>query len=118
MRANLFTDAQFVLRRYYFSTSLRGECYINAATREDSEPAPINDDGVEIPPPSHNEVRVAIKRVKNNKAPVPDGLPAELVKAGGDELVRSMYQLIWRILLEESMSSDWNVSALCPVLKK
>ena len=28
---------------------------INSATREDSEPGPIDDDGIEIPPPSHNE---------------------------------------------------------------
>ena len=62
-------------------------------------------------PPSHNQIR-------NNKAAGPDGLPAELFKAGGDELVRSMHQLIYRIWLEESMPSDWNLSALCPVLKK
>ena len=66
-RGNLLTDAQGVLRlwRHYFSTLLRGDGDINSATREDSEPAPIDDDGVEIPPPSHNEVRVAIQRLKN-----------------------------------------------------
>ena len=95
---------------------MRGDGDINAGTREDSEPAPIDDDGVEIPPPSHNEVRVAIQRLKKNKAAVQDGLPAELFKAGGDELVRSMHQLIYRIWLEDSMPSDCNLSA--PVLKK
>ena len=29
-----------------------------------------------------------------------------------------MHQRICRILLKESMSSDWNLGALCPVLKK
>ena len=63
-RANLLTDAQGVLRlwRHHFSffiTLLRGDGDINAATREESEPAPIDDDGVEISPPIHNEVRVA-----------------------------------------------------------
>ena len=54
-RGNLVTDAQGVLRlwRHHFSTLLRGEGYINAATREDSEAASIDDDGVHIPPPSH-----------------------------------------------------------------
>ena len=106
-RDNLVTNAQGVLRlwRHTFSTVLRSEGDINVATREDSEPAPIDDDGVEIPPPSHNEVRVAIQRLKNNKAAGTNGLPSELFKAGGDELVRSM-------------PSDWNLSALCPVLKK
>ena len=92
-RGNLVTDAQGMLRlwRYYFSTLLRGDGDINSATREDSEPAPIDDDGVEIPPPSHNEVRVAIQRLKNNKAAGPDGFPVDLFKAGGDELVRNMH---------------------------
>ena len=106
------------LWRHLFSTLLRGDSNINFATREDSEPAPINDYGVEIPPPSHNELRVTVHRLKNNKAAGPDGLPAELFKAVGDELVKSMHQLICRIWLEESMPSEWNLSALCPVLKK
>ena len=42
------------LWRNHFSTILR-DGDINSATGEDSEPAPIDDDGVEIPPPSHNE---------------------------------------------------------------
>ena len=74
-------------------------------------------DRVETPPPSHNELRVAIQRHKNNKTAGPDGLPAELFKAGGDELIRSMHQLIYRIWLEESMPSDWNLGAMSPVLK-
>ena len=49
-------DAQGVLRlwRHHFSTLLRGDGDINVATREGSEPAPM--DEVEIPPPSHNEI--------------------------------------------------------------
>ena len=65
------TDAQGVLRlwRHHFSTLLRAEGDINAATREDCEP--IDDRGVEILPPSHNVVRVVIQRLKNNKAAGP-----------------------------------------------
>ena len=74
--------------------------------REDSEQTPIDDDGEKIPPPSPNEVRVAIERLKNNKAAVLDGFPAEWFKARGDELVRNMHQLICRIWLAESMPSD------------
>ena len=73
------TDAQAVLtlRMQNFSTLLRGDGNINSATRKDSVPAPIDDDGVEMPPPSHNEVRVAIQRLKTNKVAGHDGLPAE-----------------------------------------
>ena len=78
-----------ILWRHHFSALLRDKGDINAATREDNELAPIHDDGVEIPLPSHNEVQ----RLKNNKAAGPDGLPSELFKAGVDELVRSIHQL-------------------------
>ena len=93
------------LWRHHFSTLLRGDGNNEAATKDDNESAPIEDNGIEIPPPSHNEVRVAIQRLKNNKGAEPDGLPVELFKAGGDDLVRSMHQLIYRIWLGESMPS-------------
>ena len=48
----------------------------------DDVPNPIDNDGVEIPPSSHDEVKVAIMRFKNNKAAGPDGLSAELLKIG------------------------------------
>ena len=32
------------------------------------------DGGMEIPPPSHEEVKVAVMSLKNNKATGPDGL--------------------------------------------
>ena len=55
---------------HHSSTLLRGDGDINSATREDSEPAPIDDDVVEIPSPNHSEVRVVIQQLKNNKAAI------------------------------------------------
>ena len=45
-------------------------------------------DNTPVAPPDREEVAVAIQRLKLNKASGYDGLPAELFKAGGDELVR------------------------------
>ena len=53
----------------------------------DVVPSPIDDDGVEITPPSHKEVNVSTIRLKNNKSAGPDVLPAELFKTGCNELV-------------------------------
>ena len=49
-RGNLATDEQGVLRlcRQHFSTLLLDDGDINSATSEESEPARIDDDGVEI----------------------------------------------------------------------
>ncbi|XP_060665548.1 uncharacterized protein LOC132797786 [Drosophila nasuta] len=116
---NLVTDTQCTLRlwRAHFSKLLAGDDGTNPAIGG-SNPIPPIDDNVDIPLPSHDEVRVAIMRLKNNKAAGADGLPAELFKAGGEELIRCMHQLFCRIWLEESMPNDWNLSVLCPVLKK
>ena len=37
-------------------------------------------------PPSYQEVTLTIRRLKNNKSPGSDGIPAEFLKAGGDVL--------------------------------
>ena len=77
---NLVTDPQGVLRlwRKHFSTLLQSDDDTNTAFMNVVH-NPIDDDGVEIPPPSHEGVNVAITRLKNNKAAGPDRLPAELV---------------------------------------
>ncbi|XP_050745358.1 uncharacterized protein LOC127011601 [Drosophila biarmipes] len=105
------------LWRDHFSKLLAGDDGANSAIGG-SSPIPPIDDNVDIPLPNHDEVRVAKTRLKNNKATGADGLPAELFKAGVEELIRCMHQLLCRIWLEESMSNDWNLSVLCPVLKK
>ena len=57
-------------------------------------------------------------RLKNNKAAGPDGIPAELFKTGCNELVGGMHQLVYKIWIKEGMPNDWNLSDLCPALKK
>ena len=79
------------LWRHHCSTLLRSDGEFISATREDSEPAPIDVEVVEISPPSHNEVRAAIQRLKNKKTAGPRGLPVELFRSGDDELVMSMH---------------------------
>lgn len=54
---------------------------------------------------------------KSNNAASHDELHAGLLKGGGDELVGFMHQSIYRIWLEEVMSTDWNISDLFPVKK-
>ncbi|XP_054081972.1 uncharacterized protein LOC128919982 [Zeugodacus cucurbitae] len=113
---NLVSDVQGVLGlwREHFSDLLNGnEC----TTPGDGEPdSPIDDDG--IPLPDHEQIRIAITRLKNNKAAGADKLPAELFKYGGEELIRCMHQLLCKIWSEESMPDDWNLSVLCPIHKK
>ena len=111
----LVTYAQSMLAiwRDHFSTLLVAErTYLDETIGE------IDDDGIDCPPPNQDEVRTAIARLKNNKAAGADGLPAELFKTGGDELIGRMHKLICKIRLDECMPDDWNLSVLCHVFKK
>ena len=116
---DLVTDVQSNLKlwREHFSNLLNSDSC--ACHRESEDPdTPIVDDGIVVPLPDHDEVRIAITRLKNNKAAGADGLPAELFKHGGEELVRCMHQLLCKIWSDESMPADWNLSVLCPIHKK
>nr|XP_043068191.1 uncharacterized protein LOC122321607 [Drosophila bipectinata] len=91
---NLVTETEVVLRlwRDHFSSLLSG----SSTDSEDYDPrTPIYGTDIEVPIPSHIEVKDAIQRLKNNKSAGADGLPAELLKA-----------------------ADWNLSMICPILKK
>ena len=58
-----------MLQGKHFSTLLQGDDDTNIAFK-DIVPNPIDNDGVEIPPPSHEEVKVAIMWLKTIKRQV------------------------------------------------
>ncbi|XP_053968269.1 uncharacterized protein LOC128869687 [Anastrepha ludens] len=107
----LVIDIQSNLKlwREHFSNLLNSDSC--ACHRECEDPdAPIVDDGIVVPLLDHDEVRIAITRLKNNKASGADELPVELFKHVGEELVRCMHQLLYKIWSDESMPADWNLS--------
>ncbi|XP_055843121.1 uncharacterized protein LOC129909960 [Episyrphus balteatus] len=101
----------------HFCNLYNGDDEANPAQRQIA-PFNIDDEGQHFRPPDLEEVKAVISKLKSNKAAGADGLAAELFKAAGDDLVRSMHQLICRIWSEESMSTEWNLSIVCPILKK
>ncbi|XP_067633297.1 uncharacterized protein [Eurosta solidaginis] len=115
---DLVTDVQRALRlwREHLSALLNGENYL--PHRDDEPESAIDGDGIDIPPPVYDEVRITITRLKNNKTAGADGLPAELFKYGGEKLVRRMHQLLRKQWADECMPDDWNLCILCPVHEK
>ena len=64
------------------------------------------------------EVEEAIKKSKNGKAAGGDGIPAELIKEGGDNLkvwLKGLYNEIWRT---GKPPKEWTRSIICPIFKK
>lgn len=73
---------------------------------------------VDVSPPSLKEVKEAIAKLKNNKAPGVDGIPAELLKHGGPELTKRMHEIISLIWSKEELPDGWNYAVICPLHKK
>jgi hypothetical protein len=56
-----------------------------------------------IEEPNVEEVREAIKELRNNKAPGGDNICVEMVKYGGDKLIQLIYELIKDVWRQEVM---------------
>ena len=69
-------------------------------------------------PPTVEEVAKAIAKLKNNKCPGADGIPAEVFKYGGDELTRRLYQIICQIWEEEDVPQQWKDASIIKLFKK
>jgi len=64
------------------------------------------------------EVKKTINSLKNWKAPGIDGIPAELIKYGGDELHQVIFELCQKIWKDEQLPEEWNKAIVVPLHKK
>nr|VZI27408.1 unnamed protein product [Spirometra erinaceieuropaei] len=69
-------------------------------------------------PPSKGEVADAIQKLRNNKAPGEDGIPAEIFKSCVDTLVPWLHEVIERAWRDEVVPDDWRLGILVHILKK
>ena len=76
---------------------------------------PNNDDSHDI---LYAEVEGAINTLKRNKSPGSDGITAELLQAGGEQLVRQMHTLCNKAWKEGTIPEEWGKSILVPIPKK
>ena len=68
--------------------------------------------------PTKEEIRRAIKHLKNNKATGPDDIPAEAPKTNIDTSVELLYPLFTEIWEKEEVPSDWRDGYLINLPKK
>jgi hypothetical protein len=71
-----------------------------------------------LPPPTLEEVKEQIKANKNNRARGVDNFTGEMIKYGGDELLKHVSALIYKIWNEEKMPEQWSTAVICPIHKK
>ena len=115
---NLLVNDEDVLNRWleYFS-GLLGKL-IPSANRTTIPFMLDSLDAQETPPPSITEIKAAIQKLKRNKSPGSDGIPAELIKSAGDSFVEHLHQLFQMIWSTLVMPSEWNLSMITPIYKK
>ena len=71
-----------------------------------------------IPPITEQEVENSIKRLSNRKTPGIDGITSELIKAGGDMMIKILTILFNKIINTEKSSEDWSKMIITPIHKK
>ena len=66
----------------------------------------------------YSEVEEAISTLKRNKSPESDGITAEMIQAGGEQLVRQIHLLCNKAWNESTIPEEWSKSILVPIPKK
>lgn len=61
------------------------------------------------------EVARIIEGLKNNKSPIENKIPAELLKKGGKDLINTMHRIIGEVRKRETMPEEWCRAILCPI---
>ena len=64
--------------------------------------------------PSQEEIGKAIQKQKNGKAPGPDGIPAQILKADVNTSTQMLYEIFEKVWEEEIIPEDWKECDLSP----
>ena len=63
------------------------------------------------------ELKNALKSIKNNKSPGPDEIPIEVIKSAGHEMIEFLVKLLNTCYTTGTVPKDWNKSQICPIFK-
>ncbi|CAH8462687.1 unnamed protein product [Schistosoma guineensis] len=92
-----------------------------------NRPAPMNpvdieaahiDLPIDVNPPTTEEIRMAVRQIKNGKAAGPDNIPAEALKSDVEVTTSMHYLLFKKIWEEEQAPMDWKEGHLVKIPKK
>lgn len=64
------------------------------------------------------KLKSIILKLKNRKAPETDHITNEMLKYGGDELLKELHFLYNKILTRKEISNQWRESTTIPIFKK
>ena len=73
---------------------------------------------VEVEELTIQDVKKAIRNLKNNKAAATDGIYLELIKYRRNKLLNRMYELVRQIWEEERIPEEWKETIIVPIHKR
>lgn len=68
--------------------------------------------------PTKEEIRKALSHIKNNKSPGNDSITGEMLKAGSEETVEMLHNLLNRVWQEKKIPQEWKEAVIIPIHKK
>jgi len=111
---DLVADSHSIVARWrnYFSQLFNVHSVKNVGQAEIHTAEPL------VPEPSASEVDLPINKLKSQKSPGIDQIPAELIKAGGRTICLKIHKLITSIWKKEKLPEGWKESIIVPIHKK
>ena len=73
---------------------------------------------IDLEPPSTDEIKTSSKKLRNNKAAGPDGIPGEAIKGSLESSAKALHKLFERIWTEEAFPQDWKEGHIVKLPKK
>jgi hypothetical protein len=111
---DLLADSHNTLNRWnnYFSRLLNEHNVNDVRQIEVHTAEPL------VPGSSRLGVEIAIAKLKKNRSPGSDQIPAELIQAGGEILLSEIHNLINPVWNKEELPDQWQKSIILPFQKK
>ena len=81
-------------------------------------PEAESDIEIDLDPPTLQEVKAAIKSMKNDKAPGVDGVTAEMLKIDEEETPRLLTEIFEQIWNSEELPESWKIGLIVKLPKK
>jgi hypothetical protein len=121
-RVSFYTDMEGKLIAGIGKMTEKWVDYCTDLLNKDTTDELVDNIGVEndilLPPPTLEEVKKQIKAIKKNGAPGVDNITGEMIKYGGDELLKYVFALIYKIWHEEKMPEQRSTAVICSIHKK
>ena len=114
----LVSDADEVRARWaeYFEGLYRADPPTRQLPTDDVQIA-VPDPPIDEAPPSLAEVRMAVAKLKGGRAAGVCGIAGELLKAGGEDMIRGLHAVLTAVWQTGTIPPDWKKGLIVPIWK-